>query len=283
MKINLTEMMRLKGRLIDINSELDSILTGINSEFDSIAGNINSSGLHQSILNVQDKIKTLGYEFTKDMTLLEDFMSEQLTQYTITNEEASNSLQNLVTLVQNVFDENGKILMSMSSASVIAFSNGKKADPNIGDRSSYDSGANLQEKFARKIGYSEEKWKIVDDSYYFFKEKGLSDEQIAGIIGNMTQESALDLHCPTGQYEGLFQWSKSRKPASFDFESQLERAWEEIEYDRYNGKVLASLSQTTTVDDATYSFAKWFEGYTGEMNLRKDFAKAVYYHIKNDL
>lgn len=283
MKINLTEMMRLKGRLVDINSELESILSGINLEFDSIAGNINSTGLHQSILNVQDKIKTLSINFTENMTSLQSFMEEQLSHYSITNEEASNSLQNLVTLVQNVFDENGKILMSTVSASTIAFGHGKMADSNIGDRSSYDSGANLQEKFAAKIGYSEEKWKIVDDSYYFFKEKGLSDEQIAGIIGNMTQESALDLHCPTGQYEGLFQWSRSRRPDNFDFQSQLDHAWKEIEHDYYDGKVLTKLSETTTVEDATYSFAKWFEGYTGEMDLRTDFAKAIYYHIKNDL
>lgn len=283
MKINLTEMMRLKGRLVDINGELDSTLNGINSEFDSIAGNINSSGLHQSILNVQDSIKTLGINFHDNMTSLENFMEEQLTSYSITNEEASNSLKNLVNLVQNVFDENGNILMATASATALSYNIGRKADPNIGDQAAYDSGEKLQNKFAAKIGYSEEKWQIVNETYYFFKEKGLSDEQIAGIIGNMTQESALDLRCPTGQYEGLFQWSKSRKPDDFDLQTQLDHAWREIESDYYDGKVLSKLSETTTIDDATYSFAKWFEGYTGEMNLRRDFAKAVYYHIKNNL
>ena len=99
----------------------------------------------------------------------------------------------------------------------------------------------------------------------------------------MTQESALDLHCPTGQYEGLFQWGKDRQPSEWDLNSQLEHAWTEIESTRSNGKVLSNLSATTTVNEATESFAKWFEGYTGEMPQRQNYANAVYYYIKNNL
>ena len=283
MKIDLTEVMRLKGRLVDINSELDTILNGIRSDFDSIASNIGSTELHQAILNIQDKIKTLGTNFSSDMISLENFLEEQLHSYTVTNEEASNALKNLVTMLQNVFGENGEILVKTASASALSFNMGRKADKNIGDQDGYEKGEKSLEEFKNKIGNSEEKWEVVHETYYFFKEKGLSDEQIAGIIGNMTQESALDLRCPTGQFEGLFQWSNSRKPESFDLQTQLEHAWQEIEYDRYSGKVLSKLSETQSVNDATYSFAKWFEGYTGEMDLRQSFANAVYYYIKQNL
>lgn len=283
MNINVSEMMRLKGRLADISNELDTIFNGVNSELQSISDNVNSSDLHSAILNVQDNVESLSANLSNNLHVLEEFMTSQLESYSVTNEEASESLKNLVNLVENMFDSNGNIIASAATVGAIANSSGKLADPVIGDQSGYDKGANLQNTFSSKIGNSDQKWEIVDKTYYYFKEKGLSDEQIAGILGNMTQESALDLHCPTGQYEGLFQWSKSRQPENFDVETQLEHAWKEIEYDRCQGKVLSSLNETSTVDDATYSFAKWFEGYTGEMEQRRQYANACYYYIKNNL
>lgn len=207
MKINLTEMMRIKGRLTDMNSEMDGVFKGVNTEFEDISRNINSSGLHQSIIKFQENITALSQNFSKNMALLEEFITEQLSTYTITNEEAKQSLQNLISTLNETFDESGNIIMT-ASISATAESSNRKADPNILDSSGYESGQGLQERFSNKIGNSDEKWDIVDKTYYYFKEKGLSDEQIAGIIGNMTQESALDLRCPTGSHIGLFQWEK---------------------------------------------------------------------------
>ncbi len=302
MKINITEMMRVNGRLTDISDEMDSIFSDINVEFNNISNNINSAALQQSINNVQTNISTLGSTFSNNMVFLKQFVSEQLTSYSVSNDEASASLQQLVALVNGTFDENGNVLQKESSAvlnyssaaaggalsatstnSGSASTNTKRADANIGDSSSYSTGENLQDVFANKIDNSQAKWDVVKTSYNFFKDKGLSDEQIAGIIGNMTQESALDLRCPTGQYQGLFQWGRDRYPSSWDLDTQLNHAWTEIEYTRNNGKVLSNLSQKSSVGDATESFAYWFEGCTTEMDKRKKYANAVYYYIKNNL
>lgn len=282
MKINLTEMMRIKGRLTDINSEMDGIFRSVNAEFEDISNNLISNGLNQSIRNFQENISALAQKISQNLNALEGFVNDQMSSYSITNEEVKESLQNLVTLVNEVFDENGNVLIS-ASAAITTNSSNRKADTTITDSSGYERGEGLQNRFATKIGNSEAKWDVVDKTYYYFKEKGLSDEQIAGIIGNMTQESALDLKCPTGQHQGLFQWERSRYPENWELETQLEHAWNEIEYDRSSGKVYADLSQQSTVDGATYSFAKYFEGYTGEMEQRQAYANAVYYYIKNNL
>lgn len=291
MKIDLTEMMRIKGRLSDINNEMGSTFNGINQEFDSVSRNISSEGLHEAIVTVQENISNLSSMFSKNMVALEEFMDEQLSSYSSTNEEASQSLQNLVNIVNQTFDSSGNVISTFalsqtfnsSSNGAGATSSTRRADSSIGDSTGYSNGEAKQDYFANKIDNSEEKWQRVNDTYYFFKDKGLSDEQIAGIMGNMTQESAFDLLCPTGQYKGLFQWSKSRYPENWEFNTQLEHAWREIESDRWDGKVLSNLSSKTTVADATESFAKWFEGCETEMTQRKGYANAIYYYIKNNL
>lgn len=284
MNIELSEMMRLKGRLTDINSELVTTFNSVNSELQSISDNVNSSGLHGAVLSVQDKIEALSSKLSSDLQLLEEFMDKQLTSYTVTNEEASQSLKKLVETVQQRFDANGNII-SITSKSIVSESFNNQAKPVIADQSGYDNGAKYKDVFASKIGNSDKKWEIVDKTYYYFKEKGLSDEQIAGILGNMTQESALELDArsSSGKYRGLFQWSKSRQPENFDLQSQLDRAWNEISSERGSGAVIRGLQNTSTVEDSTYSFAETFEGYTGEMKQRRQYAYACYYHIKNDL
>ena len=101
----------------------------------------------------------------------------------------------------------------------------------------------------------------------------------------MAQESgfSLDVKNSRSSAQGLFQWLSGRHPESWDLNTQLEHAWTELSETRYNGTGLEKLMQKTTVDDATYSFAYWFEGYTGEMNQREKFADACYYYIKNNL
>lgn len=297
MKINLTEMMRIKGRMNDINNDMNAAFVGIGQEFDRISQNINSDSLIQSISNIQEKISALGKDFVFNLSELEEFVQDQISGYAGVNEDASASLKQLVALVNTTFDENGNVVMTAAAAAT-ALSSGpsnttsaptstKRADSTIGDSGGYSSGEGLQSTFSSKIGNSDEKWKIVDDTYYYFKDKGLTDEQIAGIIGNMTQESALDLMCPSGNggyYKGLFQWGKPRYPSSWDFNSQLDHAWEEMGY-----AIPSYLSNTTTVNDATEKFCRHFEGAVRkdgslqELSERQNYANAVYYYIKNNL
>lgn len=81
---------------------------------------------------------------------------------------------------------------------------------------------------------------IHDQVYQFFRSKGLSNEAVAGIMGNISQESGFD---PTiagddGAAHGLFQWN-DRAPNLFrfiggrqnlsDVQKQLEFAWHELQ------------------------------------------------------
>lgn len=112
MKINLTEMMRIKGRLEDINGEMDTTFKNVNKEFESIGNNIHSSGLHQAILKFQESITALSSKFSQNMDILDNFIGTQLKEYTITNEEANESLKNLINLVDGTFDKNGNIMQN---------------------------------------------------------------------------------------------------------------------------------------------------------------------------
>lgn len=122
MKINLTEMMRMKGRLTDINSEMDGIFRNVNTEFEDIAGNIGSIALLQSIQKFQESVTAISQKLSLNMNELETFIGEQISSYTITNEEVKESLEHLVTLVNDTFDENGNIILHVSAKSLTTFS-----------------------------------------------------------------------------------------------------------------------------------------------------------------
>lgn len=114
MKINLTEMMRIKGRLIDINSEMNTTFSGINEEFGDISRNIRSTDLQQSILKFQRNITALSRKFSLNMNDLEEFLSQQLSSYTVSNEEAQQSLQSLINELNQTFDISGNIVLGAS-------------------------------------------------------------------------------------------------------------------------------------------------------------------------
>lgn len=117
MDINIAEMMRIRGRLKDIDSELKTILENVNGELDSVSSNLRSDGLHDAIVALQEKIRFLSDSFSSDSVKLEDFMEQQLKTYTVTNEEASSSLKSLVDKLQSTFNENGEIISHVAVSS----------------------------------------------------------------------------------------------------------------------------------------------------------------------
>lgn len=114
-------------------------------------------------------------------------------------------------------------------------------------------------------------------AFNFFKSKGLTDEQAAGIVGNFDHEAGMD---PTkhqtggGPGRGIAQWSKGErwdttpgdnvvdfaakmgKPAT-SLEAQLEFTWFELNKFRYLG--LKKLQAATTVEQATTVFQDYYE------------------------
>lgn len=115
MKINITEMMRIKSRMSDINNEISTALGGINEEFNNISNNIQSYNLQQSINKFQNNVSSLAEDITLNIKDLEAFTGEQIKSYSVTNEEAKSALGSLVALLNETFDENGNTIVKNTS------------------------------------------------------------------------------------------------------------------------------------------------------------------------
>ncbi len=115
MKINISEMMRIKSRMSDINNEIATALGGINTEFENISNNIQSYNLQQSINKFQSNVSNLSKDITINIKELETFAGNQIQSYTVTNEEAKSALGSLVTLLNETFDENGNTIVKTTS------------------------------------------------------------------------------------------------------------------------------------------------------------------------
>lgn len=148
--------------------------------------------------------------------------------------------------------------------------------------------------------------------YNFFNKKGLSDIAICGIMGNLHQESGLLSNNLQNTYNnsfelsdndytnlvnigsytreqfitdnaayGLGQWKvENRKAELYDFaiangttvddlNMQLNFMWSEMQAEE---GLTNELNSCTSVEDATYIFAKNFEGCTANMSERQGYA-----------
>lgn len=122
------------------------------------------------------------------------------------------------------------------------------------------------------------------------KKGGLSDEAVAGIMGNIKQESSYD---PTATneygYHGLVQWDPhGRWPAAKSWitangldpdsiEGQVSYILDEAPR-RYEamGDDYGAFKTAQSVPGATHNWAETFEGYTGELSNRNDYAQEAY-------
>ena len=117
-------------------------------------------------------------------------------------------------------------------------------------------------------------------------DRGFTKEGAAGVLGNIMQESTLDPNAQNAQgYHGLVQWDPdSRWPAAQawitanggdpnSIPGQLDYIKQESteRYDSFN-KTNAATSPT----EAAALWAKWFEGYKGEMAERQNYAQQAY-------
>lgn len=111
----------------------------------------------------------------------------------------------------------------------------------------------------------------------FFMNKGLSEAQSRGIVGNLIQESNgnhTSVNRSSGAF-GLAQWLGPRKQRLIQkygtnptIPQQLEFIWEEL--NSTEGKAFQKLLNTNTIADATKAFAKHFErAGNNEMNMNK--------------
>jgi hypothetical protein len=113
----------------------------------------------------------------------------------------------------------------------------------------------------------------------FYKGKGLSDGAVAGILGNLQQESGLDptaVNKKSGAF-GIGQWLGSRKKALFQYakdngmdvnslDTQMQYMWKELSSGQYGD--LSQMNGMTPEQAAIY-FEKKFEKSGGSANDKR--------------
>ena len=132
---------------------------------------------------------------------------------------------------------------------------------------------NLQIKSVRRIFGENFNSKVIN----FFMNKGLTENQARGILGNLLQESNGNpnaINKTSGAY-GIAQWLGDRKKNLFyrynnapTLDQQLEYIWEEL--NKNEKPVLEKLLQTDTIAEATRVFANHYErAGKNEMNINR--------------
>lgn len=136
---------------------------------------------------------------------------------------------------------------------------------------------NLQIKSIRRVFGNVSGDSFANTVLNFFMNKGLSENQSRGILGNLMQESRGN-HTITNKTSGAFglaQWLGPRKQRLIakygnnpTVEQQLNFIWEEL--NTTENKALQKLLNTNTISDATRAFATHFErGASHEMAMNK--------------
>ena len=141
----------------------------------------------------------------------------------------------------------------------------------MNDQKSYQLNSNIKEN--RK--------KAMD----FFMNKGLTNYQAAGIVGNLIQESKLDTtrKGDGGKALGLAQWhpdrqkglkalAKSRGTTIHDFDTQLEYIWHEL--NTTEKRAFNALLNSKTVEQATDAFVLFERPGNVQLNSRRKHAKS---------
>ena len=269
----------------DVKSNLEELINAINK----LAGLVGIS-----TIPITSSTKKIDIQFKK----IEDFVNKQISRYSEINEFTSEQIKELISLLEQLFDEDGQLITYEI--------NGKKVTENFTDllkakeneavlTNCYAKGYRVTDNKDLNSNISQEGWENLETIYTYFMKKGLTDEQISGILANAAGESWFDADAknPTSTAKGLFQWLDNRYPESWDIESQLDHAWDEMENVLiYNGKTtLSRIKNCTTPEEASNVFLEYFGG-AGSENYknnpefaslypkRRTFAKSFYNYIQ---
>ena len=127
----------------------------------------------------------------------------------------------------------------------------------------------------------------------FLQSKGLNNKAIAGVMGNIQQESNFETtatNSSSGAY-GLFQWLGSRKTALLNYaesvgtgasniNTQLDFFWNELETTESKTKNVLLNSNYSTASEYAEAFEKSFERSGGSaLEKRKNYAESYYNQI----
>lgn len=128
----------------------------------------------------------------------------------------------------------------------------------------------------------------------FFKNKGLTTSQAAGIAGNLQAESSFDPNAVgdngtsygiaqwhLDRFENLKKWCRKNGKKWNNFDAQLEFLWWELQ--NYESNALSKLKLENDPADAAYVFAKYFERPSEIAPIRKSYAVKIYDTFTDDI
>lgn len=273
------EVLRLKLRLDEITESVDSSMNNNELKINDCVNNLQSASGANKLANDVQRFLTNANEvrtnFVKNFQLLNEFLQSQVNEYSVSTEEAEEAVRELIVLMQrSVKRANGEYLFGT-----------------FNDATALASGERNYNSITGFIS-DPDKLEIMNYSHDFFASKGLGEEQIAGILGNMCLESGfvIDAKNPDSSATGLFQWLSSHYPSDWSIETQLNHAWEEMQGAPCGGNITSvvdKINNCQTVTGATDNFAIYFEG-VGDGNggiaagdARRQYANAIYYYYNN--
>lgn len=284
-EIKYIEMKRQIYRINEVGEELVNSLNSLISAINALASLVEAETIDSSVVNSNIKSRLnattdFAYAQIEKYKELNDFSISKLKEinnlfnqifdsdgnkvtYTVNDEEITTTYQKVLNEVENNYQKE-LFLSALTNASVVGY--------RITDNADLNSRLN-----------TENCWDTFETMYAFFSEKGLTDEQIAGVLGNAALESGfqLEIKNPNSTAKGLFQWLDSRYPESWDLETQLNHAWNEMETrtDMSGYTVNEHLTSCTTAESAAKNFAIFFEGCTDGYGGRINFANSIYNYI----
>ena len=310
------EIIRCKQRLDEIRSNLDTTFNKVNEEILKCSKNLvdsnNTNPLVDPIQKLLEQNKEISSKIVNNLNTLSEFLATQMEGYTVSTEDAQASIVKLITLIQSALgiatseivaeetleESLDSSLGVESSNSVVANGEYKLATPMASTyyESAYNEGitdyqvALIQDRMGT-VDALNDRMDVIVNSYNYYKELGYSDELIAGMLGNMCQESTFNLETVSSKNcKGLYQWTADRAPESWDLQSQLDRSVVEINTrtDMSGQTIWERLQNCSTVREYTEYFAVFFEGAASrvgevpDIGARTNYANAMYYLIKNN-
>lgn len=131
---------------------------------------------------------------------------------------------------------------------------------------------------------------VKETIWAFFKDKGLSDEAIAGVMGNIAVESNYNvtaLNEKTGAF-GLFQWTGGRKDKLYQFaarqhtgindiDTQLNFAWLEMQGSEKKTLEALQSDKYSTPEEYAIAFEQNYERSGGSLNSKRESKAASAY------
>ena len=336
--INGAELIRYKQRLDGITESIYKTFVSLNEELGNVANNLvskdNSSvnPLVEPMKNLMAQNDRIGSSMYMKLQILAEFITEQVEEYSVSSDEAKNSLNKLVTLISSSLNlttpgtgvtDAGENVEEVLEEEVLDTPEANESNNEIPPfdcinilttvsvsdeyklatpmNSTYDEAAYNEGVIDYQVALIQNRMGTVDalndrmdvivNSYNYYKELGYSDELIAGMLGNMCQESTFNLDAVSAtNCKGLYQWTEGRAPESWDLQSQLDRSVVEINTrtDMSGQTVWQRLQNCSTVSEYTEYFAVFFEGAASrvgevpDIGARTNYANAMYYLIKNN-